>query len=798
MLKGIGPVPSKIMIISEFPSETDISNDRLFSGYSSTELAKILSEAGIMFSQTYRTTALKITPPGNSVSSLITTKKKEVTDKHVISGNYYVLPVVIDNLAILRQEIASCKPNIIITLGDFALWAVTGEWSITKWRGSLLEAVPISGIDYKLKVIPTFSVSQIYKVWEWRRLMVQDIRKAKGESEFRELIRPNYKFVIRPNYDEVMEILYSLKHKAENGFLKLSLDIEVRQDYIACLGIAWSDTEAISIPFMEGPENKHYWQEYQEFNIIQTIKTLVSKSFIVGQYFTYDSQMIHHYYGFIIDIGMDTQTAHHTIFPNLRKSLDFQSSLYRPKHKYWKEDGKTWKYDIREEDLWYYNCQDAVITYELSDIYERLLPKMNLKEVNDFQQSLHKPVLKTMLRGIKYDFNLRDTYNKNLQDMIEAREQAINFIVGYDINIGSNLQMTNLFYNELKQTTVLGAKTKNPSCDDASLRKIYERSPELGTLISLIQELRSLYVFRNTFISAETEYDGRMHCNYDIDGTVTFRFSSSKNNFDRGLNLQNIPKGEEESDIDPTLYKSGLPFSLPNVRNLFIPDEGNVFFDIDLDSADLRVVVAEANLTEMQAMLNEGKKVYVEVMKEYYKNPNMTKHDKMYTAFKSLCHGTHYLGTPKGLAERIGLLVHEVETVQKWYYGKFPGLKVWQDYIKNQVKTKLSVSNVFGYRTYFFGRIEGTVFNEAVAWIPQSTVGILINKIYRKLYELHPEIEVLLQVHDSLAGQFPIENQEIHKENLLKVANSILLPYKIPVHIPVGVKISLKSWGDCE
>lgn len=235
---------------------------------------------------------------------------------------------------------------------------------------------------------------------------------------------------------------------------------------------------------------------------------------------------------------------------------------------------------------------------------------------------------------------------------------------------------------------------------------------------------------------------------------------------------------------------------LPNIRKLFIPDEGYEFFDIDLDSADLRIVVWESDCKEMKQMFAEGLKPYVEVAKEYYRDPTINKHHPSYKLFKALCHGTNYLGTPKGLAGRIGLLEHEVERIQGWYYGKFPEILKWQDALKHQVNTQRYVENVFGYRCYVFDRIEGTIYNQMVAWIPQSTVGCLINRGYRNIHDNEPDIQVLLQVHDSLAGQYPAH---LRDQSLKKIVDhcSVPLPYAEPLIIPVGVATSDKSWGDC-
>lgn len=235
---------------------------------------------------------------------------------------------------------------------------------------------------------------------------------------------------------------------------------------------------------------------------------------------------------------------------------------------------------------------------------------------------------------------------------------------------------------------------------------------------------------------------------------------------------------------------------LPNVRKLFVPDPDHTFFDIDLDSADLRIVVWESDCVEMKAMFAEGLKPYVEVAKEYHRDPTINKHHPSYDLFKALCHGTNYLGTPAGLAGRIGLLVDEVERIQSWYYGKFPEIKTWQDDLCARLRSDRYVQNVFGYRIWFFDRMEGTIFNQAVAAIPQSTVACLINRGYYNIHTNERDIQVLLQVHDSLAGQFPTH---LRDDCVRKIVNhcSVPLPYPEPLIIPVGLVTSETSWGDC-
>jgi DNA polymerase I-like protein with 3'-5' exonuclease and polymerase domains len=235
---------------------------------------------------------------------------------------------------------------------------------------------------------------------------------------------------------------------------------------------------------------------------------------------------------------------------------------------------------------------------------------------------------------------------------------------------------------------------------------------------------------------------------------------------------------------------------IPNLRKMYIPDDDCTIFDLDLDSADLRIVTSESRCKGMKDLFAAGLKPYVEIAKEYYHDPSITKKHPSYQSFKKFCHGTNYLGEARNLAPQCGLLVHEAERAQKWYFGKFPEIKRWQDDFRRRFMATGTVQNAFGFKSRWFDRLEGTVINEAVAWIPQSTVGLLINHIWVAIEDNLPDVLILLQVHDSLVGEFPTEGTERHTADILRVA-SIVVPYDDPLIIPVGMKTSTKSWGDC-
>lgn len=237
---------------------------------------------------------------------------------------------------------------------------------------------------------------------------------------------------------------------------------------------------------------------------------------------------------------------------------------------------------------------------------------------------------------------------------------------------------------------------------------------------------------------------------------------------------------------------------LPNVRKQYIPDPGYTIFDMDLSSADLRIVAWESNCRLLKEWLNEGKDPYTMVAREYYREPSISKSDPRRQRFKSLCHATHYLGVAKNIATNanIGLGVAEVERVQQWYFKLCPEIKDYHEYIKEAVDTKRSIKNVFGYEFQILGRVDSRTYNQIAAWVPQSTVGILINRAMLNIDRCLPRVQLLMQVHDSLVGQYPTAMPELQEEILAQ--SRISLPYPDPMIIPVGMKTSTISWGHCE
>jgi DNA polymerase I-like protein with 3'-5' exonuclease and polymerase domains/uracil-DNA glycosylase len=791
LIRPTGLESAQIMLVQDIPGYQELGKGEPFQGPAGMELNRMLSEAKIMRSECFVTSLIRTQVSFNSLDSIVYFKKTKVPPDFIPFHDKHVKQPFLDGLKMLEKEIELVKPRVILAFGNGVLFALTGKWGIKSWRGSELPYTSPNG--YECIIVPTYPPSYVLQVWKDRGITVQDLARGKTVSLREPGDRgPSYNFLVRPSFSKAAGCLQSLLNQCRAGPLRLSVDIETRLGHTACIGLAWSKCDAICIPLMiQG--NKHYWLEEEEVFLMFLMYQLLTHENceVIGQNFLYDAQYFWRWLHYLPRVKRDTMIAQHSMFSNRPKGLDYLSSFWCDQHVYWKDESKNWDPKLGEDQLWTYNCKDCVITYEVDEKQQEAITKFisegwtKLREIHDFQQDLFWPVLDSMIEGIRVDNTSKARLSTELQTAIDERNEYVGYVVGYSLNIKSPKQMQDLFYRQLAQREIKDRKTGSVTTNDAALTKLGEREPILFPLLEKISELRSLGVFRSTFLEAPTDTDDRMRCSFNITGTETYRFSSSENAFGSGMNLQNVPSGDEES-------------GLPNVRKLFLPDEDHEFFDIDLDSADLRIVVWESDCKEMKQMFAEGLKPYVEVAKEYYRDPSITKSHPSYKLFKALCHGTNYLGTPSGLAGRIGLLAGEVERIQKWYYSKFPEIEVWQDSIKHSINTKHYIENVFGYRWYVFDRIEGTLYNQAVAWIPQSTVACLINRGYKNLRDQHrADIKVLLQVHDSLAGQY---HKNIRDQALSKIAEAcaVPLPYEQPLIIPVGIKSSTVSWGDCQ
>lgn len=338
VVKPDGPVPAKIMILGEAPGLDEERAGIPFVGVSGQELNRMLGEAGISRSECFVTNVSNIRPPANQITAFIAQSKKEITYEHREILGKWVLPPIFDGIRRVQTEIALVKPNVIVTLGNTALWALTGNWSVSKWRGSMLHCLA----PHHTQVVPTFHPAAILRQWSWRAPAVNDLKRA-AKWRDRQWTKPAWKFTIRPTFDQVIVRLYQLRAIVNSGPLRISFDIETRLGHISCAGLSWSYEEAMCIPLMIKGTSRTYWSHEEESEIIHLLYQILTheNAQVVGQNIMYDSQYTWRHWCFVPRVVQDTMISQHAIFSDLPKGLGFLASMYCEYFKFWKDEGKN-------------------------------------------------------------------------------------------------------------------------------------------------------------------------------------------------------------------------------------------------------------------------------------------------------------------------------------------------------------------------------------------------------------------------------------------------------------------------
>lgn len=532
-----------VLIVGDYAGADDIWKQRPLGGKLGELFERLLAEAGLLDSECSYTLAFRHRPDADDEENLLYDKKtKGLAKGFVALGNKrYGPPSMLIEKAELHSRIEALQPKVIIALGNVALWALTGEISVNNWRGSLIQ-------HGNAIVIPVHHPRMIQKVWEWKSFAVRDLQRARDYLAKPELYQPPpYQFQIRPTFYDTIRTLSRLYALAEKRKIHIACDLETIARHISVIGIAWSAHEALVIPLMK-EEAVPYWTELEELTVMLAVRKLLThpNCRVSGQNFAYDAQYFAKYHGYVPNLQLDTMLMQHTLFPGMPKDLAMLSSLYCHHHLYWKDELDD--FNRMPADLvkyWEYNGKDCCKTWEIAEVLEPLLAHENLTEQYLFLLRMWSRVLRCMLRGVRINQKARSEVAGELMLALSEREAAIHQIVGWDINVGSPVQMQKLFYTELDMPIQRNKKTKAISCDDDSLQKIAKHEPLLKPLIDLISEKRSLGVFLSTFCLMPLDSDKRMRTMYNVAGAETFRFTSAENAFGNGGNLQNIPKGDE-------------------------------------------------------------------------------------------------------------------------------------------------------------------------------------------------------------------------------------------------------------
>jgi DNA polymerase-1 len=382
-------------------------------------------------------------------------------------------------------------------------------------------------------------------------------------------------------------------------------------------------------------------------------------------------------------------------------------------------------------------------------------------------------------RGIKIDTKLLEKMSKELGDEHAKLEQEMFASVGYEFNIGSPAQLSEVLFTKLQLPTAGIKKGKTGfSTGQKELDKLRGQHP----IIELIERTRELAKLKNTYVDTlpqAIDKDSRVHTTFNQDVAATGRLNSVN------PNLQNIPV---RSDLGR------------RIREAFIPDGDKVFVSADYSQFELRLAAVLANDEKLINDFNGEVDIHTKTASEVYGIPidDVTKNQRR--AAKVINFGILYGMSPHGLSAAANMSFIEAKQFIDHYFELRAPIRKFIDKTLEQATAEGYVETYFGRRrptpdvtsSNFMVR-EGA--KRAAANMPiQGTEADLMKmamlKVDEKLGGLGDQI---LQVHDSILIETPKENAD-KVADLLKTTMESIYP-ELKVKLKVDVTIG-KNWGE--
>jgi len=765
-----GSLSSNIAIIGEAPGMTEELEGRPFCGQSGNILNMKLHTIGVARQECYITNVVKTRPPGNDFSIYW---KKHIPKPELLQARDELL-----------NELEASKANIFIALGSNALWALTGQSSIGKWRGSIMECKLPSG--RVVKTIGTYHPAAVLRQWSFGAIVSRDFKKALEQSAFPEVLLPQRNLIIEPTYGDIESFVskgYNACFNLKQPFL--TYDIETSHNLITCCSIAFSKNEAISIP-----TTKAYWGGMSSLKkVLDTLEWLLTRPELtkVGQNISFDIQYLFRAFKILPSKPWyDTMIAQHSCYSEMPKGLGFLASLYT-NEPYYKDDLHIWQAEVSNlQMLWRYNARDAAVTYEVKEALEKEIDDLGVRHTFNFMMELVEPLLYMMLRGLRFDEAKREEYRKVLIPQMKQKIEGLKEVYG-DVNPSSPKQVSALI-TKLGLDVPINKKTGKPTTNKKALERLSKKSPELNNIISIRNERTII----SNYIEMDVDsVDNRIRCSFNSTGTETGRLSSSESVFGSGRNLQNFPQ---------------------KIRDMIIPDEGMMFTECDLDGAEARVVAYFCQDDQLINIMNSGKSVHTytanliwgvsdeEVNKDKNEKENEGRGtESLYYRAKRIRHSCNYKGTWVTVSEQLGITAAEAKKLIQKYYNASPNLVKWHKRVEDEIKRSRTIITPLSRKRIFFDRIGEKLFKEAIAYAPQETVASVLNlgliRFYNEVCSKHKDIEILLQVHDSLLVQHPPEKKELVYKELYRCMRVDLNVRGREFFIPIKIKSGM-NWRD--
>lgn len=431
-------------------------------------------------------------------------------------------------------------------------------------------------------------------------------------------------------------------------------------------------------------------------------------------------------------------------------------------------------------------ARTAALTLALVAPLRDRMARENAANVFDGIEMPLVPVLAKMERaGMLVDPDRLRNLSEGLATQITEVERSIRDLAGDEtFNIGSPMQLSHVLFDVMGLPTKGLKKTKRGYYStNAKVLSDLARNHEI---VRLILDWREKSKIKSTYLDTLGPLrrgDGRVHTTYNQTITATGRLSSSD------PNLQNIPT---RSELGRT------------VKTAFTAGEGSVFLAVDYSQIELRLLAHLSGDEHLVRAFNEGEDFHAETAARVFGVPVSEVTPDLRSRAKAVNFGIVYGQQAYGLSQSLHISMAEARDMIDRYYEAYPGVRTFLDNVVARAKQTGYAETMYGRRRHIpelkaknpqlrgFG--ERTAMNHPMQGTAADIIKIAMARVSRRLEEEGFAAHMILQVHDELDFECPVDEVE----RLTAMVRDVM-EHVVDLRVPLIAEASTGiTWADAK
>lgn len=429
----------------------------------------------------------------------------------------------------------------------------------------------------------------------------------------------------------------------------------------------------------------------------------------------------------------------------------------------------------KEKEAAEYFCFAAYTAWKAQQELSKKLSESGMEKLFWQMEMPLSYVLYDMERiGVRVKREELKAYGEALVSRITGLEQSIHEKAGEDFNINSPKQLGEILFGKLGLPG--GKKTKTGYSTAA---EVLEKLAPDYPIVEEILEYRGLAKLKSTYADGLAVYigpDERIHSNFNQTITATGRISSTE------PNLQNIPMRMELGR---------------RIRKVFVPDEGCLFMDADYSQIELRVLAHLSGDEQLIEAYRTDADIHRITASKVFHTPFEEVTDLQRRNAKAVNFGIVYGISSFGLSQDLSITRKEAEEYINQYFETYPKVKEFLNRLVEDAKKQGCVTTMFGRRrpvpelssSNFMQRSFGerVAMNSPIQGTAADIIKIAMLEVWRGLKEAGLKTRLILQVHDELLLEVPVEEKEAAEKILSeKMRSAAKLAVELVIDLHTG------------